>query len=437
MRTSFFDEPARVVVISFVGVGLLGGAILTLPTAAHGEPIALRDALFTAFSAVCVTGLSTLDVGTRLTGFGQVVLLALIQIGGLGIMAFSIATVAALRRKLSVSETELLSYMLEQRNRSEVLSNLRTVLRYTLGIEAIGALVLTVAFVSAGYEIAPALWHGVFHSISAFCNAGFSLYSDSLGAIAHMPLAMTTISILIVAGGLGFATLTWLRQRDPNYRLAAQVSLSAAALLIAVAAVVFYLAERRSLLSDMSLASRYGHALFQSVTLRTAGFSTVEFADAARATLLIVLPFMAIGAASGGTAGGVKVGTAYVLVQDLARLTRRRRDIVAAGRRIPDPVASKASAIVLMFTAFVGLATLILAAYTTEPLEQIVFEVVSALGTVGLSSGVTGRLDGFGLAVLVACMLVGRLGPLTLVGALRQPEATVMTRYPKGNLPIG
>ena len=126
-----------------------------------------------------------------------------------------------------------------------------------------------------------------------------------------------------------------------------------------------------------------------------------------------------------------------MLVQDLARLTRRRRDIVAAGRRIPDPVASKASAIVLMFVAFVGLATLVLAAYTTEPLERIVFEVVSALGTVGLSSGVTGRLDGVGLAVLVLCMLVGRLGPLTLVGALRRPEAAVMTRYPKGNLPIG
>ena len=437
MRAAYLDEPARVVVLSFVGAGLLGGVVLALPAAARSEPIALRDALFTAFSAVCVTGLSTLDVGTRLTGFGQVVVLALIQIGGLGIMAFSIATVAALRRKLSVGETELLSYMLAQRDRSEVLRNLRTVLGYTLGIEAVGAVVLAVAFGAAGYPVGSALWHGVFYAVSAFCNAGFALHADSLAAVAQLSLAMTTISLLIVTGGLGFATLTWLRDRDPAYRLAARVSINGAVLLIAAGAGVFYLAERRALLDDMSLASRYGHALFQSITLRTAGFSTVDLARAGRATLLVVLPFMAIGAASGGTAGGVKVGTAYVLWQQIARHTNRRRDIVAAGRRIPDPVASKASAIVSLFVALVGIATLVLAARTEEPLEWILFEVVSALGTVGLSVGVTGRLDGFGLAVLIVCMLVGRLGPLTLVGALRRPESAVMTRYPKGNLPIG
>ena len=423
--------------LSFVGAGVLGGSVLALPVAARGAPIALHDAFFTAFSAVCVTGLSTLDVGTRLTGFGQVVLLVLIQIGGLGIMAFSIATVAVLRRKLSVGETELLSYMLAQRDRGEVLQSLRTVLRYTLGIEAVGAALLAVVFGAAGYPVGSALWHGVFHAVSAFCNAGFSLYADSLGAVAESAPAMTTIALLIVAGGLGFTTLTWLRDRDPAYRLAARVSINAAALLIATGAVVFYLAERRSLLGDMSLASRYGHALFQSITLRTAGFSTVEFATAGRVTLLVVLPFMAIGAASGGTAGGVKVGTAYVLWQQIARHARGGRDIVVAGRRIPDPVASKAGAIVVLFATMVGVATLVLTARTAAPLEHVLFEVVSALGTVGLSTGVTGQLDRFGLAVLIVCMLVGRLGPLTLVGALRRPDSTVVTRYPKGNVPIG
>ncbi len=465
-----WDRPARIVSASFVTVALVGTALLMIP-AATTAPGALRflDALFTATSAVCVTGLIVVDTATAFTTFGQGVILLLIQIGGLGIMAFTVSTVYLVRRRLTMDEAELLSFMLNERNRHVVARQLRDVILLTFAIEAVGAVVLTAAFVARGTAVGTAVWYGVFHAVSAFCNAGFALFSDSLEQFVSAPVINVSVMLLIVAGGIGFGPLILFR-RDPvpqvadaadeplTYQprivsggrmagvgrrlgmpqaLAARVAVTGTVVLIILGAVLYYLLEARHALLGMSLPRKYLAALFQSVTLRTAGFDTVAFSDVRRATLLVTLPFMFIGGASGGTAGGIKIGSAAVLVAEVRRFLLRQRDAVVFHRRLAGRLITQAVVLSMAGVAAVFVATTMLSITETAPLETIVFEVVSALGTVGLSTGLTGTLSDTGRVVVVLLMFVGRLGPLTLFAALRPEGKTANVRVPEGELPVG
>ena len=471
----FFDllwrQPARIVSASFALVATMGAVLLTLPAATvDGRGLAFLDALFTATSAVCVTGLIVVDTASVFTGFGLGVILVLMQLGGLGIMAFTLSTVYLVRRRLTMDEAELLSFMLNQQNRHAVMRQLGVMLLITFGVEAVGAAVLSVAFRPHVETWLRAGWYGIFHAVSAFNNAGFALFSNSLESFVDAALVNWTVMALIVTGGIGFGTLMLLRKADrPTVEtgdepvemayqprmllvgrgervldrllhprsLSARVALAGTVLLLAAGTIVFYLAEARNALADMTLPHKYLASLFQSVTLRTAGFNTVSFSEVRRTTLLLVIPFMFIGGASGGTAGGIKIGTVATLYAEFRRFFRHERDAVLYARRLPGRLVSQAIVLVMAGFVVAGVAVVILSYTETAPLEVVLFEVFSALGTVGLSAGLTGDLSGVGRTVVIVLMLVGRLGPLTLFAAFRPEGKPARVRAPKGELPIG
>ncbi|MFW5826666.1 MAG: TrkH family potassium uptake protein [Alkalispirochaeta sp.] len=468
--TLLWERPARLVSASFVAAAFIGAALLSIPaaTTAPGS-LPFLDALFTATSAVCVTGLIVVDTATAFTPLGQGVILALIQLGGLGIMAFAVSTVFLVRRRLTMSEAELLSFMLNERNRNMVVRQLVGVLVAALLVEFIGALLLAGAFMAHGQPPAQALWYGLFHAVSAFANAGFGLFSDSLEQFVHDPMVTGVVMFLIIAGGIGFGTLLIFRDgrrgeaaddpedemtyqprirlvghrsslrdrlRDPR-ALSARVALTGTVILLVIGTITFYALEARNALLGMSIPQKYMASLFQSVTFRTAGFNTVNFGDVRRATLLVALPLMFIGGASGGTAGGVKIGTAAVLGAEFRRFFLHHRDATLFHRRLPGRLVTQATVLVMVGLVTVMAATVVLSLTEAAPLEVILFEVVSALGTVGLSAGLTGDLSGVGRFVIILLMLIGRLGPLTLFAAFRPGGEPAAMRMPEGELPVG
>lgn len=469
--TLLWERPARVVSVSFVAVALLGAGALSLPaaTTAPGS-LPFLDALFTATSAVCVTGLIVVDTSTAFTPFGHGVILALIQMGGLGIMAFAISTVFLVRRRLTMTEAELLSFMLNEKNRHVVARQLRNVLAVAVTIEVVGTLLLMVAFLAHGQTAGQAAWYGMFHAVSAFANAGFALYSDSLEQFVHAPLINWVVMILIMSGGIGFGSLLLFSGRirtpkhaDDSYAemtyqprigsmsnrpslrhrlrepqsLPVRVAVAGTAILLTVGTGLFYLLEARNSLLGMSIPEKYLASLFQSVTFRTAGFNTISFQEVRRATLLVALPLMFIGGASGGTAGGIKIGTVAVLVAEFRRFFFHHRDATLFQRRVPGRLVTQAVILITAGLTTVMLATIILSITEAAALEVILFEVVSALGTVGLSAGLTGELSGTGRIVIIVLMLIGRLGPLTLFAAFRPEGKPAALRLPEGDLPVG
>lgn len=459
-----WKRPARVVVVSFIGVALVGSVLLMLPVATSPrEKLGFLDAFFTAASAVCVTGLIVVDTPTTFTVFGRAVILVLIQIGGLGIMAFSLASITLVRKRLTASESELLSFMLNQKNRTQVKHQLFQVLVYTALFESLGALVLAIAMHGEAATVAEAVGLGVFHAISAFCNAGFALFPDSLERFSGGLAVNATVSVLIVAGGIGFSTMilveeeitiVWkrvLRRAGSVFRVrgvaapgrlylrsaAARTAVIGSGILLVSGAILFYAMETRGAMRGLPLGEKYLISFFQSVTLRTAGFNTIAFDRLARATVLVMLPFMFVGGASGGTAGGIKIGTMAVLIADLRRYLRGDDHAVLFDRKIERNVITQA--VVLLgaglLAAFV--ATTILSIVESASIEAIAFEVFSALGTVGLSLGITGSLSGVGRVVIIVLMFVGRLGPLTLLTALRPESAHRELRFPNSDIVVG
>lgn len=466
-----WDRPARMVTASFLLVIFSGTGLLMLPgaTSAPGG-LGFLSALFTATSAVCVTGLIVVDTATAFTLAGQIIILGLIQIGALGIMAFTVSTVFLIRRRLTMDEAELLSFMLNEANRSAVVKQLGRVLGLTLLIELSGAALLFLGFLSRGFTGMEAVWLGLFHAVSAFANAGFALFSDSLQQFVDAPQITVPVMLLIVSGGIGFGVITLLgsgrsrsageeppgptlayrptlqggRRRERLQRALrgqqgyiARVAVTTSLLLVVAGAGLYYLLESRHALAGMPLPRKYGAALFQSITLRTAGFDTVSFATVRRATLLIVLPFMFIGGASGGTAGGVKVGTVAILSAEIRRFFLRQHDAVLMGRRLPGRLITQATALVLSGVLIAGAALVVLVLSEPFAVEALMFEVVSALGTVGLSTGITSELSRIGRTVIILLMFVGRLGPLTLLAAFRPERREPPVYRPDGEIPVG
>jgi len=461
---ALWKRPARIVVASFLMVALAGALLLMLPVSTHpAYRLGFIDAFFTATSAVCVTGLIVADTPLAFTLFGKIVILVLIQIGGLGIMAFSLASVTLVRKRLSASEAELLSFMLNQKNRTQVKRRLFQVIQYTLFFESIGAVVLAFAMRGEAESPVGALGLGVFHAISAFCNAGFSLFSDSLIRFAGDGTVSLVVSVLIVAGGIGFSTMIlvdeelsvlWKRlayrassvftpgvSAVPGrlYRrsVATRVAIIGSAILLALGALLFYLLETGGAMRGFPLGRKYLVSVFQSVTLRTAGFNTVAFDRLGRVTVLVMVPFMFIGGASGGTAGGIKIGTISVLLADLRRYLRGEMHAVLFERKIERNIITQATVLVLAGCIAAALAIAIMASVETAPLETIIFEVFSALGTVGLSLGITGALSTVGRIVVIVLMFVGRLGPLTLLTALRPETSRRELRFPNSDIVVG
>jgi trk system potassium uptake protein TrkH len=438
----FLQHPGVLVAVSFVLLIAIGTVLLSLPAAApEGHRIAPTDALFTATSASCVTGLIVLDTPHDLSTFGQLVILALIQIGGLNIMVLSTFAALMLGRDLGLRSETALGNVLDLGSPATANRLVTFIVMATLIVEAAGAATLGLAWTRHGAGPIEAAWKGVFHSVSAFCNAGFALQSDSLMMFSRDPLVLLVFCGLIILGGLGFAVLAglWWRVRGGPWKglgIQIRIVLVASAALIAVGWVLFLALEWNRSLAGFGPVDRVANALFQSVTTRTAGFNTVAFDGLQPATLLAVMVLMFIGASPGGTGGGIKTTTAVVLLAAIPAIAARRSEVVVMRRRIPLAVVFRSTAIAVVGLAVALVAAGLLLATHEPPFESLMFEAFSAFGTVGLSLGATSSLNGFGKLVVAATMLAGRIGPLTLALLLGRSRAARVS-YPQARIMVG
>lgn len=436
----FYRRPALLLLTSFVGLIAIGTLFLSFPAAAApGHTITPLDALFTATSAACVTGLVVLDTASAFSHFGQVVILVLIQIGGLNIMVLSTFAGLMLGRNLGLMGERALGAVLDQRPEQRSYPLISFIVAFTAIVEALGAVALAAAFALDGMPPITALWHGIFHSVSAFCNAGFALHADSLVRYADHPFVLGVVGLLITCGGLGFAVLAtvWGYVRHGRrQRLTVQVRivLLVSASLVLAGAGFYAVAEWHRSLAGLTPFDKCVNALFQSVTLRTAGFNSVPFDQLHPATIFMMLAFMFVGASPGGTGGGIKTTTLAVLLSAVPALAVGRARVVMLGRTVALETIYRSAAIAvlaLLLTFFGGMALMV---SQQARFDVVLFETVSAIGTVGLSLGATAQLDAFGKIAIGALMLFGRVGPLSAAlllsrgggGAIQRPEARMM-----------
>lgn len=435
-------RPTHLLVYSFATAILLGTLVFTLPAATtSAKGLAPIDALFTATSATCVTGLIVVDTGTTFSTFGQIAILVLIQAGGLGIMTISIFVALALGRRIGLRSEFAVGEMIgEQRNRM-TRRLLSFIVLATFAIELAGALVFAHGFRQhANYPTGKALYHGAFHSISAFCNAGFALYPDSFVGFAHIPLFPLTLSLLITLGGLGFGVLYSLfhlsGKRRANSGAHVKLVLVTSAILTLGGTLFLFLVERQHSLAGMSFGNALANAWFQSVTARTAGFNTVDMRQYSPASVLLTLLLMFVGAAPGSTGGGIKVTTLAVFFLLVRSILYGDNQVKAFGRRIEEDTVRKSTALVCLSGLAVALAALLLLLTQDALAADLVFETFSAFGTVGLSTGATGQLDGFGKLVIVGLMFLGRVGALSLLMLMR-PRRRSNIEYPTARVMVG
>ena len=427
------DHPERLLVGTFATLAMIGTLVLALPRSSSlAQGVGLMDAAFSAVSAVCVTGLIVRDTPVDYTLAGQVAILVLIQLGGLGIMTFSTAAFSVFGRRMSLRHEGAMARLLSTEDRSSLSRSAARILLLTLVTEVMGATLLTIGFLRAGDGFGAAAWRGTFTAISAFCNAGFALQSDSLVSYQSDPLVLYAVSSLIIVGSLSPAAVLTLPRlfRRPARPIPAEVRIgwTAAAFLLVVGFLFMLTFEWRHALGGLSVADKLHNAWFQSVTLRTAGFNSIDFVVLQPATLSLMMLWMFIGGTPGGTAGGIKTTTAALLVLAVIHAVRGSEAITAFGRRISERSMRKATVVAtLALTGFVSGLVAVLLTQVIDP-TAAAFEVVSALATVGLSIGATAELDGVGKIIIIVCMFVGRVGSLTLLMFLSQRV---------GHLPIG
>ncbi|MGH3326626.1 MAG: TrkH family potassium uptake protein [Streptomycetales bacterium] len=444
-RKSGRASPFRVVVAGFAVAILVGAVLLTLPIAKAGEfgRASVLEALFTSTSAVCLTGLIVVDTPTFWSPFGELVILGLVQIGGFGIMTFAsflgllVTRRLALRTRLSTqAETRSLDL-------GDVRSIVLAVAGITLVIEAATAVLLALRFATGyGEPLGDALYLGVFHSVSAFNNAGFALFSTNLEAFVTDAWICLPIAAATIAGGLGFPVLLQLRRelrRTYRWSLQTRITLLVSPLLLAAGLVAVLAIEwaNPATLGRLDVPGKLLAAFFQSMTPRTAGFNTLDYGEMHSATLLATDILMFIGGGSAGTAGGIKVTTFALLAFVILAEIRGEPPVHALGRRVPEGAQRQALSVALLGVAAVVLATFALLALTRYDLDAVLFEVVSAFGTVGLSTGITADLPAVAQAILIALMFAGRLGPVTLASALALRERAIRYRLPEERPIVG
>ncbi len=436
-------RPARLVGALFLVLILLGTALLRLPRAtAPGVELSWLDALFTATSAVCVTGLTVVDTAEAFTPVGQALILVLIQLGGLGIMALTGFLAVTLGPGLGIRERSVLADLLQADVASHVARLLRRLVTWTVVIEAAGALLLWVPMRHLDGE--RGWWHAIFHSVSAFCNAGFSTFSDNLASATASPAVNAVVATLIALGSIGVptlaATLIWWRgRRAGHYRPLASgvrvVWVASFALWLGGAGFLLLL-DRGGGLSQLSWGPRAMAALFQSVTARTAGFNTVDIASLSEGALLLLMLLMFVGGAPGGTAGGIKVTTVSVLLATVRSMVRGEREVLLFGRAVDEQNVREALSLALVAGLGVVVALMVLLWLESGSFLSLAFETVSALCTTGLSTGITSELSSASRWIVILLMFVGRVGPLTVALAVVLPRAG-RVRHPRQRVPVG
>ncbi|MDQ0731065.1 trk system potassium uptake protein TrkH [Arthrobacter sp. B1I2] len=437
-------HPAQLIVLGFALAIAAGTGLLMLPAAKAGPGAAsLLEALFTATSAVCVTGLITVDTPVFWTGFGQVVILALIQIGGFGVMSFGTLLGVFAARRLGLRSRMLAAAETKSVGFGDVRRVLLGVFLITLTVEGTLTVVLTLRFlVGYGYPPGEAVWHGVFHSVSAFNNAGFALYSDNLMGFVGDPWVCLPIAAGVIIGGLGFPVLFELRRqyrRPVFWSMNTKLVLVGTALLLALGTAFITAVEwnNSATLGGLTPGERLMGGFFQSVITRTAGFNSIDVGQMHPVSWMGMDILMFIGAGPAGTAGGLKITTFAVLFFILSTELQGGTAVNIFGKRLSRAVHRQAITVVLLAIAVVTAATMFLMLITDFGQERILFEVVSAFATVGMSTGITAGMPPAGQVVLILLMFIGRLGPVTLGTALAVRSKPIMYEYPKERPLIG
>lgn len=447
----FSLSTTQIILLSFLATILLGSLLLALPiSSASGRAVPYIDALFTATTATCVTGLVTLPTVSAWSAFGQAVILILIQIGGLGIITVMSGVMLLLNRKMGIGDRLLIQDAFNLNTMSGLTRFVKKVLLGTLIIESIGALLYMTVFVPEFG--ARGIWISIFNSVSAFCNAGIDIIAEnSLCNYATNPMINTVTSALIILGGLGY--IVWwdviriVGSRSPKNRkifrhltLHSKIAITASACLILGGALLIFIFEYSNPLTigDMSLFDKIQVSLFQSVTTRTAGFASVPQENLTNATAALSIILMIIGGSPVGTAGGIKTVTAAVLICSAFATVRNKSGAALFGRRISEGSVKKAIAVTVTFTAICTVSTLLLMTATDASALDAVYETVSATATVGLSRNLTSSLDVFGKLVVAATMYLGRVGPISLAVALgSKNESQNVISEPTEEISIG
>ena len=439
-----FRHPGRVIAVAFATAIVVGTTLLSLPIATAGEGRAtFLEALFHATSAVCVTGLVTVDTGTYWSGFGQAVILLLIQAGGLGIMTLATLVALLLSRRLGLRARLIAQAETKALSAADVRRIVRRVVVFSLATEAVVAVVLGVRF-AIGYDqsLPSAAYYGVFHAISSFNNAGFGLNADSLVRYVADPWISMTICAAVILGGLGFPVVFELVRewRTPKtWSVLTRITVIVTVSLLVVGTVVFLIAESGNpgTLGPLSAGAKVLAAFTAAVMPRTAGFNNLDIAAYQPETLLLTDALMFIGGGSAGTAGGIKVTTFGLLAYVLWAEMRGDPDVEVGRRRVPGTNQRQALAIALLGIGVIAVSTFLMEALTNFTFDQVLFEVISAFATVGLSTGITADVPAAGQVLLVLLMYIGRIGPLTLASGLALRERARRHQLPEERTIVG
>lgn len=447
LKSIFFRKKintGRRIAAGFAALILVGAALLTLPIASRaGEWTSFLTALFTSTSATCVTGLSLVNVGEYFSLFGQIVLIMLIQIGGLGFMTILCLGFLLSKKRIGMRDRMLMAQNMGLESVEGIVSLAKRVLCITGVVEGIGAIVLAVRFVPR-FGFIKGVWFGIFHSVSAFCNAGFDLIGDgrSMMSFANDPIVLITLALLIIIGGLGF--IVWgelLRKRSwKKLSMYSKVVIIATAVLLVVGAAVFFAFEHKNpaTLGGSMFGQKMLASFFQSATTRTAGFDAIGQSSMTEHSKILSIILMMIGGASGSTAGGVKVGTAVIVFISLFAVLRGKQDIVVFGRQIRHSSIIHALALMVMWLMLVVTGAVLISITDSEGVLESMYEVASAYSTVGLSVGVTEGASLFTKLLLILYMFFGRVGIMTIsVVFMARASKKQKIRYPEGDFMIG
>lgn len=435
---------AEILAIGFAVVILIGALLLNLPFASKdGQSVGFINALFTAASSVAVTGLVVKDTLTHWTTFGHVVILILIQIGGLGIITMGTLFALILGRRINFRQRRVMQEAMNKITLNGVVKLAKYILIMTFVVEGIGAIILSTRFIPE-YGWRTGIWYSVFHSVSAFCNAGFDLIGNfqSLTPYVSDPVVSLTVAILIIIGGLGFVVIFELMDKKSFKKLSlhSKIALTMTAALLILGYIIVLALEYNNpdTMANLSFGGKLISGFFHSVTPRTAGFNTLPMDQLMMGTIVMTMIFMFIGAGSAGTAGGVKVTTVGVIIASIVSTLKGRNETETFNRKLPRDLVNKSLAIITLALAWVLVVVFILSITEDADFMTILFEAISAFGTVGLSLGLTGELSAIGKIVITVTMYIGRIGPLTLFMALGQRrQVQTAISYPDEEVMIG
>jgi trk system potassium uptake protein TrkH len=439
-----FRHPGRSIGLGFAAAIAAGSLLLSLPVArSEGSQTPLLDAVFTATSAVCVTGLIVVDTETYWSSFGQVVILILIQLGGLGLMTVATLLAIVFARRLGLRARLLVQAETKAVTAADLRRVVRNIVLFSLVTEAVAATVLAARFmIRYGDPLDQAVWSGVFHAVSAFNNAGFSLYADSLMRYVSDPWVNAVVATAVIVGGLGFPVIfelarAWRRPRTWSVVTRITVVTSAGLLVLGTLVLLATESDNQATLGGLGGADQLQAAFFASTVARTAGFNTVDVAALSPESLFAMDVLMFIGGGSAGTAGGIKVTTFGLLAFVLWSEIRGEPEVVVGRRRVPASTQRQAVTVALLGVGLVVSASFALQALSPFSFDLVLFETISAFATVGLSAGITAQLPDAGQVILVILMFIGRLGPLTLASALAMRERHRPYRLPEERIIVG